>query len=153
VPIPSLEFGWGRVQTLPKFGFRSEAKDTRGWCKDLKDELIDGIVAHVGIDRSPKVRSLSFSIFCSGEGPSDKVQALMDRLPDAAVVQAARVGGDPGGILSGVMGVGSRLLGTDLGMQQIRSVTGELIAHTREQASNEVVEVTVGAIPGLGQFI
>jgi hypothetical protein len=42
---------------------------------------------------------------------------------------------------------------TGLGMQQIRSVTGELIAYTREKASNEVVAQIVGAIPGLGQFI
>lgn len=54
---------------------------------------------------------------------------------------------------AGDMSVGSRLMGTGLGMQQIRSVTGELIAYTREKASNEVVEGIVGAIPGLGQFI
>lgn len=52
-----------------------------------------------------------------------------------------------------VMGVGSRLMGTGLGMQQVRSVTGELIAYTRKKASNEVVEEIVAAIPGLGQFI
>jgi hypothetical protein len=44
-------------------------------------------------------------------------------------------------------------MGRGLGMQQIRSVTGELVAYTREEASNEVVEEIVGAIPGLGQFI
>ena len=55
--------------------------------------------------------------------------------------------------MSGVMGVGSRLMGTGLGMRQIRSLTGELIAHSREKVSNEVVEEIVGTIPGLGQFI
>jgi hypothetical protein len=48
--------------------------------------------------------------------------------------------------------IGSRLMGTGLGMQQIRSDTGELIAYTPEKASNEVVKI-VGAIPGLAQFI
>jgi hypothetical protein len=55
--------------------------------------------------------------------------------------------------MGGVMDVGSRLMGTGLGMQQIRSVTGGLIAYTREKASNEVLEEIVDAIPGLGQFI
>jgi hypothetical protein len=63
-----------------------------------------------------------------------------------------RPGGDPGGIFSAMAWIGSRLMGTGLGMQQIRSDTGELIAYTPEKASNEVVKI-VGAIPGLAQFI
>jgi hypothetical protein len=57
------------------------------------------------------------------------------------------------GGMGGAMGVGRRLMGTGLGMQQIRSVTCEVIAYTREKASNEVVDEIIGAIPGLGQFI
>jgi hypothetical protein len=122
------------------------------------DELIDRIVAHVGVDRSVAEKAVAIILdFLLKEGPSDKVQKLVDGLPGVnAAVQAARAGGDPGGIFSGmggVMGVGSRLMGTGLGMQQIRSVTGELIAYTREKASNEVIDEIVGAIPGLGQFI
>jgi hypothetical protein len=56
------------------------------------------------------------------------------------------------GIFSG-MGVGSWLMETGLGMLQIRSVASELIAYTREKASNEAVQEIVGAMPGLGQFI
>jgi hypothetical protein len=85
------------------------------------------------------------------------VQTLVDRLAGAdAAVQVARVGDGLCGTFSGmggVMDVGSRLMGTGLGMQQIRSVTGGLIAYTREKASNEVLEEIVDAIPGLGQFI
>jgi hypothetical protein len=122
------------------------------------DELIDRIVAHVGVDRSVAEKAVAIILdFLLKEGPSDKVQKLVDRLPGAnAAVQAARAGGDPGGIFSGmggVMGVGSRLMGQAFGMQKIRSVTGELIAYTREKASNEVIDEIVGAIPGLGQFI
>jgi hypothetical protein len=110
-----------------------------------------------GVDRSVAQKAVGIILdFRLKEGPSDKVQTLVDRLPGADLaVQAARAT-DPGGIFSGtggVIGVGSRLMGTGLGMQQIRSVTGELIAHTREKASNEAVEEIVGAIPGLSQFI
>jgi hypothetical protein len=122
------------------------------------DELIDRLVAHVGVDRSVAEKAVGIILdFLLKEGPSDKVQTLVDRLPGAdPAVQGARVGGDRGSIFSGmggVMGVGSRLMGTGLEMQQIRSVTGELIAYTRRKASNEAVEEIVGAIPGLGQFI
>jgi hypothetical protein len=117
------------------------------------DELIDRIVAPVGVDRSIAEKAVGIILdFLLKEGPSDKVQTLVDRLPGADLaVQAAGAGGDPGGIFSAmcrVIGVGSRLIGTGLGMQQIRNVTGELIAYTREKASNEAVEQIVGAIPG-----
>jgi len=122
------------------------------------DELIDRIVAHVGLDRSVAEKSVGIILdFLLKKGPSDKVQTLVDRLPGGdAVVEAARADSDPGGIFSGmggVMGVGSRLMGTGLGMHQIRSVTDEVIAYTRAKTSNEVVKDIVGAIPGLGQFI
>jgi hypothetical protein len=125
---------------------------------DIMDELIDRIVAHVGVDWSVAEKAVRIILdFLLKEGPSIKVQAPVDRLPGAdAPVQTSRAGGDPGGIFSGmggVMGVGSRLMGTGLGMQQIRSATGELIAYTREKASNEVVNEIVDAVPGLGQFI
>jgi hypothetical protein len=118
------------------------------------DELIDRIDAHVGVDRSVAKKAGGIILdFLLKEGPSDKVQSLVDRLPGAdAALQAARVDGAAGGMFS-VMGIGSRLMGTGLGMQQIRGVTGEDIAYTRQKASNEAVEEIVGAISGLSQFI
>jgi hypothetical protein len=126
--------------------------------EDIMDELIDRIVAHVGVDRSVAKKAFGIILdFLLKKGPSDKVQSLVDGLQDAdAAVHTARADGDAGGMfggMDGVMGVGSRLMGAVLGMQQVRGVTGEVIAYTREKASNEVVEEIVGAIPGLGQFI
>jgi hypothetical protein len=135
-------------------------QDRRKWDlgEDIMDELIDRIVAHVGVDRSVAEKAVGIILdFLLKEGPSDEVQSLVDGLPGAnAAAQAARADGDAGGMFSGtggVMGIGSRLMGAGLGMQQIRGATGEVIAYTREKASNEVVEEIVGAVPGLGQFI
>ena len=123
------------------------------------DELIGRIVAHVGVDRSIAEKAVGLILdFLLKEGPSGKVQLLVDELPGAAeAVQAARAGGaDAGGFFSGmggIMGVGSRLMAIGLGMDQIRSVTREVIAYTREKAGDSAVDEVVGAIPGLGQFI
>jgi hypothetical protein len=79
------------------------------------DELIDRIVAHVGVDRSVAEESVGIILdFLLKKGPSEKVQTLVDRLPGAAAaVPAARADGDPGGIFGEMgMGVGNQLMGT-----------------------------------------
>ena len=120
------------------------------------DELVDRIVANVGVDRAVAEKAVGIIFdFLSKEGPADKVQALLDQLPGAAdAVAAARTeesGGMFGG-MGGVMGVGSRLMSAGLGMGEIQGVTRELIAFAREKAGAEAVNSIVDAIPGLSQF-
>jgi hypothetical protein len=122
------------------------------------DELIGRIVANVGVDRSVAEKAVGIILdFLSKEGPTDKVQALIDRLPGAdAFVQAARSDEGSGGLgdmMGGIMGVGSRLMAAGLGMGEIQGVTREIIAYAREKAGEEAVGEIVGAIPGLSQFI
>ena len=122
------------------------------------NELVDRIVANVGVDRSIAEKAAGIILdFLLKEGPADKVQSLVDGIPGAAeAMQAARAGGGGGGIFSsmgGIMGVGTRLMGIGLGMDQIRSVTREVIGYTREKAGDPAVNDIVGAIPGLSQFI
>jgi hypothetical protein len=122
------------------------------------NELVDRIVANVGVDRSIAEKAVGIILdFLLKEGPADKVQSLVDGIPGAAeAMQAARAGGGGGGIFSsmgGIMGVGTRLMGIGLGMDQIRSVTREVIGYTREKAGDPAVNDIVGAIPGLSQFI
>jgi len=122
------------------------------------EELIGRIVANVGVDRSVAEKSVGIILdFLLKEGPTDKVQMLVDKLPGAAeAVQAARAASGGGGIfagMGGIMGVGSRLMGIGLGMDQIRNVTREVIAYTREKAGDGAIDDVVGAIPGLGQFM
>ena len=118
------------------------------------DELIGRLVGNVGV--SPTVAEQSIGIildFLKKEGPPDKVQALLDKLPGAeALLQSAQ--SDEGGMfMSGVMGAGTRMMALGLTMDQVQAVTRETIAYTREKAGEDVVGEIVGAIPGLAQFV
>jgi hypothetical protein len=122
------------------------------------EQLIDRIVANTGVDRSVAAKAVGIILdFLLKEGPSEKVQPLVDALAGASeAVQAARAESGGGGVLSGmggIMGVGTRLMGIGLGMDQIRNVTREVIGYARESAGDDAVADIVGAIPGLGQFI
>jgi len=121
------------------------------------DELVDRIVARVGVDRTVAEKSVGIVFdFLSKEGPTEKVQALLDRLSGANAAMAAAREGDTGGMfggMGGIMGVGSRLMSAGLGMGEIQGVTRELIAYAREQAGDEAVGEIVAAVPGLSQFI
>src|ERR1700726_2557986 len=112
------------------------------------DELVDRIAAKVGVDRTVAEKSVGIIFdFLSKEGPTEKVQALLDQLPGANAAVAAARADEAGGMfgsMGGIMG---------LGMGEIQGVTRELIAYAREKAGDEAVNSIVGAIPGLSQFI
>ena len=117
------------------------------------DELVGRLVANVGIDRTVAEKSVGIILaFLLKEGPSDKVQALIDQLPGAdAAVQAAASEGGFG--MGGVMGVGTKLMAAGLSMSQMQGVTREIIGYAREKAGEDTVGEIVGSIPGLAQFI
>jgi hypothetical protein len=121
------------------------------------DELIDRIVTNVGVDRPVAEQSVGIILdYLIKEGPSDKVQTLLGGLNNADVaLQAARSAPDLGGMfngLGGIMGVGTRLMALNLGMNQIRSITQELMTYSREKAGEEAVNEIVASIPALRQF-
>jgi hypothetical protein len=121
------------------------------------DELIGRIVSNVGLERPVAERAVGIILdFLASEGPADKVQALLARLPGAAeAVETARADGGGGlfGGVGGIMGVGSRLMSAGLGMGEIQGVTRELISYAREKAGDEDLNEIVDAIPGLSQFV
>jgi hypothetical protein len=121
------------------------------------DELVDRIAANVGVDRTVAEKSVGIIFdFLSKEGPTEKVNALLDQLPGSAAAIAAVRAGDAGGMfgsMGGIMGVGSRLMSAGLGIGEIQGVTRELIAYAREKAGDDAVNGIVEAIPGLSQFI
>jgi hypothetical protein len=121
------------------------------------DELVDRIVARVGVDRTVAEKSVGIIFdFLAKEGPTEKVHTLLARLPGADAALAAARANDTGGMfgsMGGIMGVGSRLMAAGLGMGEIQGVTRELIAYAREKVGDAEVDEVVAAVPGLGQFI
>jgi hypothetical protein len=120
------------------------------------DELVERLVANVGISRTAAEQSIGIILdFLKKEGPPDKVQALLEKLPGSEIfLQAAEAAGDPGGMfMSGIMGAGTRMMSAGLSMDQVQAVTRETIAFVREKAGEDAIGEIVGAIPGLAQFI
>lgn len=123
------------------------------------DELIARLVADVGIDRATAEKAVGIIFdFLLKEGPADKVQPLLAKLPGAeAVMQQAKSENDAGGMMAGamggVMGAGMRMMSAGLSMGQVQSVTRAVIAYTREKAGEDAVGEIVAAIPGLAQFV
>lgn len=117
------------------------------------DELIGRLVADTGIDRATAEKAVGIILdFLVKEGPADKVQPLLAKLPGAeALMQKAA--GDSGGLMGGVMGAGMRMMSAGLSMEQVQSVTRAVIAYTREKAGENAVGEIVAAIPGLAQFV
>ena len=123
------------------------------------DGLIARLVADVGIDRAAAEKAVGIIFeFLLKEGPADKVQPLLAKLPGAeAVMQKAGSESDSGGAMAGamggVMGAGMRMMSAGLSMGQVQSVTRAVIAYTREKAGEDAVAEIVAAIPGLAQFV
>ncbi len=122
------------------------------------DELIDRLVANVGVDRDAAEKAVGIIFeFLRKEGPADKVQALMDRLPGAKELMEAQEGPDESGggafAMGGIMGAGTKMMAAGLSMGQVQGVTREVIAYAREKAGEDTIGEIVGAIPGLSQFV
>lgn len=121
------------------------------------DELIARLNANTGVDRATAEKAVGIILdFLHKEGPADKVQLLIDRLPGAQALIQAQQSADAGGglfAMGGIMGAGTKLMSAGLSMGQVQGVTREVIAFAREKAGEDTVGEIVGAIPGLSQFI
>ncbi|HXD46625.1 MAG TPA: DUF2267 domain-containing protein [Pseudolabrys sp.] len=121
------------------------------------DELISRLVANVGIDKGAAEKAVAIMFeFLRKEGPPDKVQALLERLPGAVELMEAQAGVDASGggmfALGGIMGAGTKMMAAGLSMGQVQGVARETLAFAREKAGEDTVGEIVGAIPGLSQF-
>jgi hypothetical protein len=121
------------------------------------EELVARLVANVGVDQATAEKSVGIILdFLRKEGPADKVQALLDRLPGAQDLLKAQQIGDSGGsvfAMGGIMAAGTKLMAAGLSMGQVQGVTKEIIGYAREKAGEDAVGEIVGAIPGLSAFI
>jgi hypothetical protein len=121
----------------------------------IMNELIARLVSNVGIDAAAAEKSVGIILdFLKKEGPPDKVQALIDKLPGAEALIAAQADGGGGMFaMGGLMGAGTKMMGAGLSMGQVQGVTKEVIAYAREKAGEDTIGEIVGAIPGLSQFV
>lgn len=119
------------------------------------DELITRLVTKVGVDRAAAEKSVGIILdFLRKEGPPDKVQALIEKLPGAEALLASQEGTGGGMFaMGGLMGAGTKMMAAGLSMSQVQGVTKETIAFAREKAGEDTIGEIVGAIPGLSQFI
>ena len=116
------------------------------------DELLDRLVANIAVDRGVAEKAVGIILaFLLKEGPSDKVQELIGRMPGAETAMQAADDGSIG--MGGIMGVGTKLMAAGLGMEQMQAVTREIIAYAREKVGEDAVGEIVGSIPGLSHFV
>lgn len=112
------------------------------------DELIARLVADVGIDRSAAEKAVGIILdFLVKEGPADKVQPLMTKLPGA---QALRAKTDSES--SGLMGAGMRMMSAGLTMGEVQDVARAVLAYAREKAGDKAISEVGAAIPGLASL-
>ena len=116
------------------------------------DELVNRIIDTVGID-ADKARSAVGMIlgFLQKEGPQDRIAEMLDAMPGARDLIEQAGGG--GGMMGGVMGLGSQLMGLGMGMGEISGISKETISFAKEQAGDAPVDEVINAIPGLSQFV
>ena len=119
------------------------------------EELIARVTSNVGIDAATAEKAVGMILaFLQKEGPADEIQKLLAAFPGAKeAIAQVQSGGLLSGLMGGVMGLGSQLMGAGLGMGEISGVAKETIRFAKEKAGDEAVDAVIGAIPGLSQFV
>jgi hypothetical protein len=119
------------------------------------DELTAWLAAKASIDDTVAEQTIGIILgYLRNEGPSDKVQALIDKIPGAeAAIYASE---DSAGLArlmgGGLMAVGSRLMGLGLGIGDIQNVARELFRFGRDKIGEDQMGAIIAGTPGLSQF-
>jgi len=119
------------------------------------DELIGRLASKAGIDSAVAEKTVGIILnFLRNEGPSDKVQALIDQIPGAeAAIAASNNNGTISRLMGGgLMAVGTRLMGLGLGMGEIQSIARELFRFGRDKIGADQMGAIIAGTPGLSQF-
>jgi hypothetical protein len=119
------------------------------------DELIGQLADEAGIDTAVAEKTVGIILgFLRSEGPSDKVQALIDTIPGAeAVIAASNEGGDLTRLMGGgLMAVGTRLMALGLGIGEIQNIARELFRFGRDKIGADQMGKIISGTPGLSQF-
>lgn len=119
------------------------------------DELIERLVSKAGIDSAVAEKTIGIVLgFLRNEGPSDKVQALIDQIPgaEAAIAASASNGGFSRLMGGGLMAVGTRLMAFGLGINEIQNIARELFKFGRDKIGADQMGEIISGTPGLSQF-
>jgi hypothetical protein len=126
-----------------------------GWGRGNMDELIGRLASKAGIDSAVAEKTVGIVLgFLRNEGPSDKVQALIDQIPgaEAAIAASSSNGGFSRLMGGGVMAVGTRLMALGLSMSEIQNVARELFRFGRDKIGADQMGEIISGTPGLSQF-
>jgi hypothetical protein len=118
------------------------------------DELIGRLASKAGIDSAIAEKTVGIVLgFLRNEGPSDKVQAVIDQIPGAeAAIAASSSNGGFSLMGGGLMAVGTRLMALGLGMGEIQNVARELFRYGRDKIGADQMGEIISGTPGLSQF-
>lgn len=119
------------------------------------DELIGRLAAKAGVDAAVAEKTIGIMLgFLRKEGPSDKVQALIDNIPGAeAAIAASNSNGGLSRLMGGgLMALGTRLMALGLGMGEIQKIAGELFRFGRDKIGADQMGEIIAGTPGLSQF-
>ncbi|WBL81037.1 DUF2267 domain-containing protein [Bradyrhizobium xenonodulans] len=119
------------------------------------DELIGRLATNASIDSAVAEKTVGIILgFLRSEGPSENVEALIDRIPGAeAAIEASRSGGGLSRLMGGgLMAVGTRLMGLGLGMSEIQNVSRELFHYGRDKIGADQMGKIIAGTRGLSQF-
>src|ERR1700680_1655295 len=135
----------------------SQARNRRvtGWGRVKRTECMGRLAAQAGIDTAVAEKTVGIILgFLRNEGPSDKVQALIDTIPGAEAATAAWSTGVGLARLmgGGLMALGTRLMGLGLGMGEIQKVARDLFRFGRDKIGADQMGEIFAGTPGLSQF-
>src|SRR5712672_252606 len=119
------------------------------------DELIGRLAVKAGIDNAVAERTIGIILgFLRNEGPSDKVQVLIDKIPGAeAAIAASSNGGGLARLMGGgLMALGTKLMGLGLGIVEIQNVARKLLGFGRDTIGADQMGEIIAGTPGLRQF-
>ena len=118
------------------------------------DELVGQLADKAGIDKAVAEKTIGIVLgFLRNEGPSDKVQVLIDEIPGAEAAIAASGGGGLAKLMGGgLMALGTRLMALGLGASEIQSVARELLKFGRDKIGADQMGEIIAGTPGLSQF-
>lgn len=120
------------------------------------DELIGKLATKAGIDDAIAEKAVGIVLgFLRNEGPSDKVQLLIDNISgaEAAIAHSNSVGGLNRLMGGGLMAAGSRLMALGLGIGEIQSLARELFSFGRDKIGTDRMGQIIAGTPGLSHFI